>query len=120
MRVRVEQTVMLGERVFDLSVLRQHGDVRRTKTLGGLALRPRVVIDPLLRHDPRGFLRERPAQLLGAGIASFAHVASSSECVVVVARGPVRTATLRGTFPRWAYLQAATTTHLPAIPAAVA
>ena len=71
-----EQTLMIGERGFDFGVLRQDGDVRRAQSLGSLALRQAVIVDALLRHDSRCFLRQRRAAIVGAGIDSLAHAAS--------------------------------------------
>jgi hypothetical protein len=76
MRVRLEQTVMSGERRLDLRVLRQHRDVSRIQALGSLALGEAVVVDALFRHDPRGFLGQRPSQLLRSRVASFRHLAT--------------------------------------------
>src|SRR5690606_9261883 len=72
--LRLEQPMMSREGSLDFGVLGQNGDVGRAEPLRRFALRQAVVVDALLRHDPRGFLCERTAQLLRAWIRSLAHV----------------------------------------------
>ena len=60
-----EQPVILGQRILDLAVLGQHRSVGNAEALGGLALGREEIADALLRHDARGFLRERAPQILG-------------------------------------------------------
>ena len=60
-----EQPVVLGQRVFDLAVLRQHRPVGDAEALGGLALGREEIPDAVFRHDARGFLRERTPQVFG-------------------------------------------------------
>src|SRR5688572_21748280 len=63
-----EQTLILRQRVFDLGVLRQHRAVGDAEPLRGLALGGEEIADAVLRHDARGFLRQGPAQILGAWV----------------------------------------------------
>ncbi len=79
MLVAFEQTMMRGQRRFDLGVLRQHRDVRRAETLRRLALGQTVIIDALLGHDACRFLRQCHAQLFRAWITSFAHLRSRNQ-----------------------------------------
>ena len=81
-----EQPVILGERVFDLAILRQHRSIGNTETLGGLALGGEEIADAMLRHDPRGFLRERAPQVLGTWRQFLHGVRRSGRCRSAVCR----------------------------------
>ena len=58
MRLRHEQSLVLGERLLDLGVLRQDREVGDAEPLRGLALREAVVLVAVLDHEPRGLPRD--------------------------------------------------------------
>ncbi len=61
-----EQALVLGERLLDLGVLRQHGEVGDAEALRGLALGDAVVLVPVLDHEPRGLARDGLAHHVAA------------------------------------------------------
>ena len=71
-RFPAEQPLVLRERLLDLAVLRQErGAIGYPEALGRLALGHQEVADAVLGHDARGFLRQRPAQVVAAGRVSL-------------------------------------------------
>ena len=64
--LRHEQALVLGERLLDLGVLRQHGEVGDAEALRGLALGEAVVLVPVLDHEPRGLARDGLAHHVAA------------------------------------------------------
>ena len=66
MRVAAEQALVFRQRVLDLGVARQRAVVGDAEALGGLALGGQEVVDAVLGHDARGFLREGAAQVFAA------------------------------------------------------
>jgi hypothetical protein len=62
----LEQALVLGERLLDLGVLRQHGEVGDAEALRGLALGEAVILVAVLDHEARGLARDRLPDHLAA------------------------------------------------------
>ncbi len=73
MRIPAEQPLMGAQRRFDLDVLRQHRDIVHAQAIRRLALGLQKILDAVLGHDARGFLRQRAAQILGSLRKLFRH-----------------------------------------------
>ena len=67
MAAGVEQSLILGQRLFDFGIARQRAAIGDAEALGGLALGGQKVMDAMLRHDARRLLGERAAQIAVAG-----------------------------------------------------
>ena len=62
--VAAEQPLVLGQRLLDLGIARQHRAVDDAEALGGLALGEQEVAHAVLGHHPRRLLRQRASQVL--------------------------------------------------------
>jgi hypothetical protein len=73
-RLATEEAMVVGKCRFDLGVSRQNGNVRCPQPFSSLALCEKEIVYALLCHQPGGFLSQRAAQVVGAGVASLAHL----------------------------------------------
>ena len=70
MRVGGEQALIFDQRRLDFGVFRQRRAIGDAEALGRLALGQQVIVDAVLAHDARRFLRDRAAQLFDTGCGS--------------------------------------------------
>ena len=67
MRISGEEPLILDQRRLNLGVLGKRRSVGDTQSLSCFAFGQQVIVDAVLAHDARRFLRDCAAQLLNAG-----------------------------------------------------